>query len=178
MATERDVIDLNDRGLLCELIDGVLVEKAVGQYESRLAMWLGYFLLSFLEDHDLGVVHGPDSPHRLALGRIRYPDVAFVSYARLPAGRPTREPIAPWVPDLVAEIISAGNTRQEMADKLAQYFAAGVRLVWYVYPDTRTVEVYTAVDQCAELGEDGVLTGGDVLPGFELPVRDWFAKAG
>ena len=112
-ATEKDVIDWNSRGVFCELVDGVLVEKSVGQYESRLAMWLGHFLLTFLEDHDLGIVHGPDSPHRLSLGQIRYPDVAFVSYQRLPAGQPTREPIAPWVPDLLVEIIGAGNTPRE-----------------------------------------------------------------
>jgi Uma2 family endonuclease len=177
MGTEEDVIALNARGILCELIDGVLVEKIMGQYESRLAMWLGHFLLSFLEEHDLGIVHGPDSPHRLATGLVRYPDLAFVSYSRLPGGRPTREPIAPWVPDLAVEIISVGNTAQEMDLKLEAYFAAGVRMVWYVYPEARTIRVYEAVDRFTELGEDDTLTAGDLLPGFELPIRKWFEKA-
>ncbi len=177
MGTEEDVIALNGRGILCELIDGVLVEKIMGQYESRLAMWLGYFLLSYLEEHDLGIVHGPDSPHRLAIGLVRYPDLAFVSYSRLPGGRPTREPIAPWVPDLAVEIISAGNLPQEMELKMEAYFASGVGIVWYVYPEARTVRVYTAVDRFTELSEDDTLTAGDLLPGFELPIRKWFEKA-
>jgi Uma2 family endonuclease len=176
-ATEPDVIEWNQRGILCELIDGVLVEKPVGQYESRLAMWLGHFLLTYLEESDLGIVHGPDSPHRLKLGLVRYPDVAFVSYDRLPEGRPTREAIAPSVPDLAVEIVSAGNTPKEMDLKREQYFTAGVRIVWYVYPDTRTIQVFTATNECTNLGENDTLDGGDLLPGFSLSIRKWFDKA-
>ncbi len=65
-----------------------------------------------------------------------------------------------------------------MARKLREYFAAGVKLVWYVYPQTRTVRVYTAPEQVSELGEDQTLAGGDVLPGFSVPIRDWFRRAG
>lgn len=177
-ATEEDVIALCDRNIYCELIDGVLVEKAVGQYESRLATWLSYFLLDYIEDgHDLGVVHGADSPHRFFAGQIRYPDVAFVSYDRLPGGKPTEEPIAPWVPNLAVEIISTSNTPREMELKLGVYFSSGVQCVWYAYPKTRTVDVYTAVDEKTTLTEDDSLDGGEILPGFKLSIARWFNKA-
>jgi Uma2 family endonuclease len=65
-----------------------------------------------------------------------------------------------------------------MQRKLHDYFTAGVRLVWYIEPRTRTARAYTAEDQCVELGERDSLSGGEVLPGFELPLQDLFAKAG
>ncbi len=176
-ATEADVIALCDQNIYCELIDGVLVEKAVGQYESRMAMLLGHYLLSYLEMHDIGVVHGADSPHRFFAGQIRYPAVAFVAYDRLPDGRPTHEPIAPWVPNLAVEIISQSNTKREMTDKAVVYFASGVELVWYVSPKSRTVDVYTAPDVFTTLGVDDSLDGGDILPGFSLSIQKWFDKA-
>jgi len=63
-----------------------------------------------------------------------------------------------------------------MRRKLVDYFTAGVRLVWYIDPRAKSVSVYTSPDQCATLDEDGVLEGGDVLPGFRLPLKDLFAK--
>ena len=60
--------------------------------------------------------------------------------------------------------------------KLQDYFTASVRLVWYVDPRTRTAAVYTSPEQCSVIDENGVLTGGDVLPGFELSLRELFAE--
>ena len=85
MATEADLLRINERHeALCELIDGVLVEKAVGNYESMLAVILGRFLSSFVAEHDLGVVLGADGMLRLRSGLVRLPDVSFVSWDRLP----------------------------------------------------------------------------------------------
>ena len=81
------------------------------------------------------------------------------------------------MPDLVVEVLSKGNTPKEMARKLEEYFRAGVRLVWYVNPKKRTVRVYTAPDRSVLLREDDTLDGGDVLPGFVLSIRKWFAEA-
>jgi Uma2 family endonuclease len=74
-------------------------------------------------------------------------------------------------------VLSKGNTRKEMARKLDEYFRVGARLVWYVDPQKRTVRVYTARDRSVLLHEDQTLDGGDVLPGFSLSIRDWFAEA-
>lgn len=177
-ATEQDVLARPD-GIkrLCELVDGVLVEKPMGFYESRLAAVLIAVLESFARQEKLGIVVGADATTRLEPGLVRLPDVAFVSRGRLPQGTVPREPIPDLAPDLAVEVISPSNTRREMDRKLHEYFAAGVRLVWYVYPQTRTVCVYRAPDQVAVLSEHQSLEGEDILPGFSLPIRDWFAQA-
>ena len=120
-----------------------------------------------------------DEPTTTALGPtlVRLPDVSFVSRQRLPGGKIPREAIPHLAPDLAVEVISQGNTPQEMDRKLREYFEAGVKLVWYVYPQTRTVRVHTAPERVLELGEDQTLEGGDVLLGFSVPIRDWFRRA-
>jgi Uma2 family endonuclease len=176
-ATEQDVIRLEAReNRLFELVDGVLVEKAMGFYESFLAMRLARFLLAFVERHALGIVAGADGMLRLAPGLVRIPDVSFVSWDRLPQRRVPRQPIPELVPDLAVEVLSEGNTRREMEQKLREYFSAGVRLVWYVAPPLQEVHMYTAPDQREILSADHTLHGGEVLPEFTLPVRQLFAE--
>lgn len=114
---------------------------------------------------------------RLAPGLVRMLDVAFVSGQRLPRQRVPREPIAELVPDLALEILSKGDTRREMARKLAEYFTSGVRLAWLVEPTKRTVRVYTSSQSSHLVRESGKLDGGDVLPVFQIAVRDWFRRA-
>jgi Uma2 family endonuclease len=177
-ATEADVVALGkSEKRLCELVDGVLVEKAMGFYESVVALVLGQLLRNFLDEHHLGVVSGADGTLRLALGLVRIPDVAFLSWDRFPNRRLPRDPVPNLAPDLAVEVISQGNTEEEMARKLEEYFAAGVRLVWYAYPDARTVHVYTSPTDVTVLGGDDALDGGTVLPGFRLSIREWFERA-
>ena len=79
--------------------------------------------------------------------------------------------------DLAVEVLSRGNTPKEMRRKLGEYFEAGVRLVWFVYPKTQTAEVYTSPTEMRRIGKSQSLDGGDVLPGFKLPLRKLFARA-
>jgi Uma2 family endonuclease len=175
-ATESDVIAIEEReDRLYELIDGVLLEKVMGFYESYLAMMLGRYLTEFVERGDLGIVAGADGMLKLFPDQVRIPDVCFVSWARLGKREIPREPIPLLSPDLAVEVISQGNTREEMDRKLHEYFQAGVRLVWYVYPDRRTVSVFQSFDDAAELMETHSLDGGNVLPGFTLPLSILFA---
>lgn len=78
------------------------------------------------------------------------------------------------IPNLLIEIISAGNTASEMARKRREYFSVGVQLVWIAIPATRTVEVYTGVDQAIQLSEVDSLDGRSVLPGFSASIRELF----
>jgi len=79
---------------------------------------------------------------------------------------------------MAVEILGKSNTRREMQRKLREYFAAGVRLVWYIDPKRTTATVYTSVEgQPVHLDENGVLDGGDVLPGRRILIRDWFHRA-
>jgi Uma2 family endonuclease len=74
-------------------------------------------------------------------------------------------------------VLSKGNTKKEMDRKLQDYFATGVRLVWYVDPRSQTVEVHRSLTDHSTLSEDDTLTGGDVLPGFEVKIASIFARA-
>jgi Uma2 family endonuclease len=177
-ATEQDVLDVQaheDR--ICELIDGVLVEKPMGCFESRLALILGMFLENFLEMNDRGAVFGADGFLRLFPGQIRAPDVSFISWKRMPNQELPNEAIYSLAPDLAVEILSPSNTEVEMRRKLQDYFRGGTKLVWIVDPQARTVRVYTSPRRSVLLNEEDTLTGGKVLPGFSLSIRAWFARA-
>lgn len=177
-ATEEDVLAAMERPRkrLCELIDGVLVEKAMGFTESVLAGFLNQVLGIFVRSKNLGLVTVPDGAVRLWAGRVRIPDVAFVSWDRLPNRRRPKKPLPDLAPDLAIEVLSKSNTPAEMQKKREDYFTAGVRLVWEIDPETRTATVYTALDQGTVLKEEDSLDGGEVLPGFSLPLRELFAE--
>jgi Uma2 family endonuclease len=176
-ATEADVLAVERReNRLCELVDGALVEKVMGYRESLLALALAGFLRGFVLPRNLGLVSGPDGMMRLFPLLVRIPDVAFTAWHRIPGRRVPTEPVPDLVPDLAVEILSEGNTAEEMARKRTEYFAAGVRLVWLIDPASRTVAVYSGPDQSIVVDEAGTLDGAAVLPGFTLPVRDLFAE--
>jgi Uma2 family endonuclease len=177
-ATEEDLLDqLDHHDRACELIDGILVEKTMGAIESILAMAIGGYLREFLKGRKLGIVLGPDGPLRILVDQVRMPDVSYVNRKKFPGGKLPKVPIFKVAPDLAVEILSASNSPREMERKLRDYFAAGVELVWYIDPETRTARVYTSPDQCEMLDESQTLTGGNVLPGFELSLKDLFSEA-
>src|SRR5262245_42142151 len=176
-ATETDVLTIHDReDRLYELVDGVLVEKAMGFRESLLAGMLIEILRGFVRARNLGLVTAPDGMMRLVAGLVCIPDVAFISWDRFPNRRVPTEPIPDVAPNLAVEVLSAGNTPGEMARKRQDYFAAGVHLGWQIDPNARTVEVFTAPDQSTGLNETQTLTGGTVLPGFTLPLQALFGE--
>jgi Uma2 family endonuclease len=178
LARERDVIaaleGVDKR--LYELIDGVLVEKPMGTREALIATLIGYHLMLYLEEHDLGLILGADGSVRLWRGRIRIPDVSFISWGRLPEGQLPDEAIATIVPDLAVEVLSESNTTKEITAKIDDFFRAGTRLFWVVDPKTATAEVYTSPTSRRHIGKNGALDGGDVLPGFSLSLSKLFAR--
>ncbi|HET6385627.1 MAG TPA: Uma2 family endonuclease [Armatimonadota bacterium] len=176
-ASEHDLLSPRTMDRLYELVDGVLVEKAMGYYESILAGVLIQLLRNFLDVHPLGTVLGPDGMLRLAPGLIRAPDVSFISWERFPSDEAEPKPIPDLAPDLAVEILSVSNTIPEMDRKLREYFAAGSRLIWYVDAHLKPVRVYTSPTEYTDFAEDDTLDGAPVLPGFKLSVREWFSRA-
>ena len=178
-ATVEDVLRLCDREpkRLCELVDGVRVEKVMGHQESRLAFRLGHALQSYLEVHDLGILSGADGPHQILFDQVRFPDVAYIAYDRIPEGADPSTPVPDWIPTIAVEVLSRSNTKAEMTRKLRDYFEAGVELVWYVDPSDRTVRVYHSPEAVTTLTEADDLDGEQLLPGFRLSIRDWFDRA-
>lgn len=177
-ATEKDLLEVStttDR--LYELVHGTLVEKTTGWREGRLAADLIVLLGGFVRERNLGVVAGPDGMIRFKLDLVRMPDVSFVSWDKVEDPAELEDPGGAYLevaPDLAVEVLSENNTAKEMAIKLGEYAGAGVRLVWYVDPDRTEVTVYP---RGKERGKKVVgLGGGDVLPGFTLPVAKIFEK--
>jgi Uma2 family endonuclease len=178
LATVEDALLLGDRGeAICELVDGVLVEKPMGTFESVLAMVLGYYLMDHLNHDNQGIVAGEKGSLQILPTRMRVPDVSFIRWDSFPERKLPKDRVYRMAPDLAVEIISAGNTKQEMENKLDEYFQAGVKLVWYIYPDSKTARIYTARDQMSEVNQQGMLDGGQVLTGFQLRLGDLFERA-
>ena len=176
--TVRDVIEIDQReGRGCELIDGVIVEKTVGYFESALACVLIRWIGNFIDEKNLGIVLGEAGTLRILPGQVRIPDVCFISWDRIPNRELPSEPVPAIVPDLVIEIISPGNTPAEMERKLSDYFEAGVRLVWYIDSLSHSARAWTSIHDCISVDHDGFLEGGDVLPGFRVSLRELFVKA-
>jgi Uma2 family endonuclease len=176
-ATEADLLRvLTRKERLVELVEGTLVEKAMGVRESALALWIGHLLHEFVLGKDLGELFGADGPFRLLAGLVRLPDLTFVRRANLPGGELPDSPVPDLAPDLAVEVLSESNTPGEMQVKRKEYFLAETPLVWEVDPRQRVVVVYTAPEVSVTLTEADTLDGGTVLPGLSLPVRRIFER--
>lgn len=176
-ATEQDVIAIHAKEKrLCELVDGILVEKTVGYFESRAAVRLLMLIETYLAGKNLGLAFGPDGMMKLEWGLIRIPDVCFVSTERL--RKVNLQPHAPLdvlSPNLAIEVLSAGNTVREMDEKLHDYFDHDVELVWYCDPVHQTVTVYHSPTDSHIVRHPELLTGDPLLPGFTVSLPELFA---
>lgn len=142
-----------------------------------LAVLLIRYLGNYLEQNDLGILLGADGQLWILPDKMRIPDISFIRWDRLPGRKLPQDRVFRVAPDLAMEIISAGNTKQEMALKLAEYFQAGTKLVWYIDARARSANIYTSPEETTTIQEDGYLLGGDVLPGFEVRLGEIFERA-
>ena len=178
MATEQDVLDLEEhRHILCELIDGILVEKSMGWYESTIAQILGGMLQEHLRRHKSGLGLGADAAIKLLDGQVRMPDLCFVSRERVTRADPKRGTLPTLVPNLAIEVLSESNTDHEMQRKLRDYFLAGVECVWLIDRQTRSAKAFSAADRFEVIASDGLLDAGAVLPGFVVSLAELFQLA-
>jgi Uma2 family endonuclease len=164
--------------ILYEVVNGRNVESPpMGSYESELAFFLAVTLDRFVKEKRLGKVVVAllfliDVDQNLK----RRPDLAFVSAARWPFGQwvPHGEEAWEMVPDLAVEVVSKSNGAEEIVEKVGEYFRAGTRLVWVVYPRARQVYVYTSPIEVRILPESADIDGGQVVPGFRLSMKRLF----
>lgn len=158
-----------------ELVRGELRRMAPGNpAHGYRASRAAFRLMAYAEERGLGHVYVADTG--FILGRnpdtVRAPDAAFVSAERIP---PEGEPETGYwaiAPDLVVEIVSPSESRADLEEKVADYLRAGTRLVWALHARTRTATVYRPGSPPRRLGEDDLLGGEDVLPGFSCRVAD------
>jgi Uma2 family endonuclease len=169
-----------DPDALYEVVDGRRVELSpMSVYATWIASRLLCRLGPFVESHGLGTVVGEMLFVLQAERELkRRPDVAFVSSERWPLERETPDDAA-WdvTPDLTIEVISPSDLSTDVLARVREYFQAGVRLVWVVYPPEQQIYVYESPTRVQILGPDAELDGGTVVPGFHLPVSALFGKA-
>ena len=169
------VADLGTPGNeLCEIIEGVLVEKAVGHAESFLGLWIGTLVNMYVVPRKLGYCTGADGFTELSTGNTRAPDVSFFSWDSVAGRRRPTQAYPRLAPDFAVEVLSPFNTRAEMKRKRTEFFASGTRLIWEIDPRAQIARVYTAVDVFTELTRADTLNADPVLPGFTIPLGELF----
>ena len=159
-----------------ELVDGEATEVNPASFRS---VWIASELYArireFVRQNDFGRAVADGAGFILFDDRavVRSPDVAFISRDRLPT---IVEGFVPVAPDLAVEVLSPTDRRSDELAKIAMDLQAGVRLVWLIDPDPKTVTVFAEDQPVSVIGSDGVLDGGEVLPGFSVAVAEIFAE--
>jgi Uma2 family endonuclease len=159
-----------------ELVRGEVQEMPPAGWEHGVrSASLGHYLWTHARQHDLGQVLTNDPGFLIARNpdTIRAPDIAFIPKSKVPETLPKG-----WitvVPDLVVEVISPNDRWSKVQDKIADWLRFGVRLVWVVDPELRTISVYRPDQPLRVLTEQDTLEGEEIVPGFSLPVREVFA---
>jgi Uma2 family endonuclease len=173
--TAEDVERISLPGKQVELVRGrLVVREPPGTWHGAIAARLSWLLGDFVYPRGLGVVFAQDTGFQIAAtpDTVRAPDVAFVAQGR--ADRIARRGYALMAPDLLAEILSPADRPAEVLGKVADWLAAGTKIVWVVDPERREVRVYREDGSVVIVDEHGTLDGGDVLPGFGCGVQQLF----
>jgi Uma2 family endonuclease len=155
-----------------EFIGGEIVEVVSNSYCSEIAANIMIELGGFVKRNKLGRMTSADGGY-IVSGEKYIPDIAFISLARQP--EPSHETYNPNPPDLVVEVVSPTDQEKNLLIKVANYLAAGTR-VWVVRPDSQVIEDYTPGKPVKVTGNEGTISGGSILPGFVLAVKDIFPE--
>ena len=161
-----------------ELLDGVIYEMpSPTPLHGLVSARIPYLLMVYLANHDLGYAIGDANDFALAPGVVLKPDAAFVAKAKLKKLPPKHYN---FPPDLAIEVVSLGNKPDILLNKIETFLHYGTRLVWVIYPTERSVRVYRPETNGSlnmrKITADEPLDGGDVLPGFQVLVRDLFPQ--
>lgn len=173
--TREEFLALPDEGIKREWIDGELPMVPAGIEPEGIGTRLIARLSFVVERDDLGGVYGSQAGFWLNPDWLRVPDVSFVRRERFPDDYDPPG-LADFPPDLAVESLAPQSRSQDLAEKLGQYFAVGVSLVWVIDPTRRTVTVYRSLTEVRTLHEQDTLDGEDVVPGFSCPIQELFAR--
>ena len=172
LVTAADFWRMSRDGVRRELVRGEVREMSpAGGEHGSATMVMGACLHDFVSERGLGRIFAAETGFLIARDpdTVRAPDCAFVRGDRLPGPLPRR--FVPLAPDLVVETISPEDRARQVKEKVAEWLAAGVRLVWVVHPARRTVTVHRRGRRPLVLRDDAVLDGETLLPGFRLALR-------
>jgi Uma2 family endonuclease len=174
LITADQLFDMSFPDERVELSEGELIRMAPAGFEhGRVAMNVAFLLRAFTDRHGLGTIVSSETGFRLDEQTVRSPDVALVSRVRT-EGRGSPEAFWPGAPDLAVEVVSPGDDAADLERKIEEYFRAGTRLVWAVYPRKKRIHVFHNAREMRVLEASDMLSGNDVLPGFSIPVEKIF----
>lgn len=175
--TDADFMALPEDGHRYELVHGELVDMGnSGMEHGYIACLLVAELMAFVRRHQLGAVCDSSTAFTLKNGNKRSPDIAFIDRERLKGlSRPPRG-FFEGAPDLVVEILSPGNTVEEMHQKIVEYFENGTRLLWKIDPSERCILIYRSPEPERLLRMGDQLEGEDVVVGFVMAVAELFEE--
>ena len=174
--TAEDFFFLDLHDVRSELVQGEVVRMSpAGGEHGVVAMRIGARLLAFVEAYDLGVVCAAETGFLVDRNpdTVRAPDAAFVSKERMGDERPPKK-FWPFAPDLAVEGVSPSETAESIQERVREWFAAGTRGVWLLYPSLSAVHVYRSPTNVRILQKGDILSGDDVLPCFTCAVGDLF----
>ena len=160
-----------------ELIDDQLKEKPMGMEAGAVGARLMYLLQAHVIPNSLGHVINSECGYQIFADhptRIRKPDGSFVARGKLPDEKPFRGH-SKVPPDLAFEVVSPNDFAEEINERVLDFLGAGARLMWVVYPSTRTIHVFRPGGGAAHLAAADQLSGEDVVPGFSCRVADVFS---
>ncbi|MEX0642494.1 MAG: Uma2 family endonuclease [Pirellulales bacterium] len=178
--TADELLRMPDDGFRYELIEGELRKMTpTGAEHGFLSSEIDWLLRDHVKRSNLGQVFGAETG--FLIGRdpdtVLAPDTSFVRMERIAVLGIPKE-YFPEAPALVVEVVSPGDTAEEVDDKMRRWFVAGVELGWVIYPKGRTVTVYRALDDIRILTANDTLEGDSVVPGFRCRVGELFTALG
>lgn len=174
--TVEELLHMPDDGQRRELVEGELrTMTPAGHPHGRIAVRITWPLAQHVEENGLGAVYAAETGFLLSRDpdTVRAPDGAFIRRERVDEVGETGG-YWPGAPDLAVEVVSPGDAYAEVEGKVAEWLRAGSRMVVVVDPANRTVRVHRSPTDVTTLAGDGEIEGGDVVPGWRLPVRDLF----
>jgi Uma2 family endonuclease len=174
--TADELLRMPNNAYRLELVEGELRQMSpAGGEHGFLSNQISWLLTEHVQRNDLGLVFCAETGFQIGRNpdTVLAPDVSFIRKERIAVtGIPPE--FYPEAPALVVEVVSPGDTAEEVDAKLRRWLAAGVEMGWVVFPGGRSVTVYRALDDIRVLTVDDTLDGGDVVPGFECRVGDLF----
>ena len=177
LITADELFEMPDDSSRYELVRGELKGMSpAGEEHGRVGMELAIPLGYHVKKNNLGKLYLAETGFLIETNpdTVRAPDIAFVSMERI-----KKNPRAKsyWVgaPDLVVEVTSPSDIVSKVEEKVTQWLEAGASMVWIVSPKLKTVTVYRSLTDIVTLTEKDTLDGGEVVPGFQIPVAEIFA---
>ncbi len=174
--TADELLAMPDDGYRYELVEGELRRMSpAGDEHGQVGMELAIPLGSHVKKNKLGKLYLAETGFLIRTNpdTVRAPDIAFVRMERIKQ-TPGIKGYRVGAPDLAVEVVSPGDTVNEVEDKVAEWLEVGARMVWVVSPKLHTVTVYRSLTDIVTLTAKDKLDGGEVVPGFQMNVAEIF----